>query len=289
MIYFLLKKNVLIGINNYIKSFFIFLFLLLVNSSCNSQQNESVNEWEHIAKGVFFMQVDAPKKSIFGDSKLSIIRLNKDSVEAYLKMATATDSVSKTVKEWADIFDFQLTINAGMYDLAKHLISKGFMKSDNKLNNSQVNTSYNGICYIQNQGIDLIDLMCEPNFQFMNQQACFQGMRLLDCQGAEMDWKRKKQSCSMLVMGEDNKNQLYIIFTRSPYYHQDMVRFLKQMPFQLGLTMYLEGGPETSVYLNTPHKKLDLIGSYVSNTYPTDKNDHFWPLPNVIGFKFKSL
>ena len=78
------------------------------------------------------MQVDAPKKSIFGDSKLSIIRLNKDSVEAYLKMATATDSVSKTVKEWADIFDFQLTINAGMYDLAKHLISKGFMKSDNK-------------------------------------------------------------------------------------------------------------------------------------------------------------
>lgn len=288
MIYFHLKKNVLIGINNYIKSFYIFL-LLLVNSSCNSQQNESVNEWERVAKGIFFMQVDAPKKSILGDSKLSIIRLNKDSVEAYLKMATANDSVSNTVKEWADTFDFQLTINAGMYDLAKPLISKGFMKSDNKFNNPQVNTSYNGICYIQNQRIDLIDLMCEPNFQFMNQQACFQGMRLLDCQGTEMDWKRKKQSCSMLVMGEDNKNQLYIIFTRSPYYHQDMVRFLKQMPFQLGLTMYLEGGPETSVYLNTPHKKLDLIGSYVSNTYPTDKNDHFWPLPNVIGFKFKSL
>lgn len=267
---------------------FLFVVILLLTFSCSSQEKkDSLPVWERIANGVDLMVMEAPIKSILGDSKLTIIRLHKDCIQAYLKMATANDSVSKTVKEWADTFDFQLTINAGMYDLARPLVSKGFMQSDSSINNNSVNPSYNGVCFIQNQRIDLIDLMCETNFQITKQQACFQGMRLLDCQGAEMDWKRKKQSCSMLVIGEDKQNNLYIIFTRSPYYHQDMVGFLKKMPFQLGLTMYLEGGPETSVYLNTPTKKLELVGSYVSNTYPTDKNDHFWPLPNVLGFKFK--
>jgi hypothetical protein len=59
------------------------------------------------------------------------------------------------------------------------------------------------------------------------------------------------------------------------------------LPFDLRLTLYLEGGPETSLYLNTPNKKLELVGSYVSETYETDSNKVFWPLPNVIGFKFK--
>jgi len=288
MIYSLSKKNVLTERMNKLMNRFFLVVILFLTFSCTSQEKkETIQTWGKVADGVSIMEMNAPIKSILGDSKLTIIRLNKDSVQAFLKMASAEDSVPKTVKEWADTFDFQLTVNAGMYDLAKPLTSKGFMKTESKFNNSKINTSYNGICFIQDQRIDLTDLMCETNFSFTKQQACFQGMRLLDCKGTEMDWKRKKQSCSMLVMGEDNKNHLYIIFTRSPYYHQDMVGFLKQMPFNLGLTMYLEGGPETSVYLNTPSKKIELVGSYVSNTYPTDKNDHFWPLPNVIGFKFK--
>jgi hypothetical protein len=287
MIYSHSEKNVLTGIKNKEMSRFLYVILLFLTFGCTSQEpNDTVPTWEKVAQGVYLMEMNAPIKSILGDSKLTIIRLQKDSIQAYLKMATAFDSVSKTVKEWADTFDFQLSINAGMYDLARPLVSKGFMKSDTFINNNGINPSYNGVCFIQNQRIDLSDLMCETNFQLTKQQACFQGMRLLDCQGAEMDWKRKKQSCSMLVMGEDNQNHLYIIFTRSPYYHQDMVDFLKKMPFKLGLTMYLEGGPETSVYLDAPTKKLELVGSYVSNTYPTDKNDHFWPLPNVLGFKF---
>ena len=268
-------------------SWFFLFATLFFTISCKSQQKDSISSWENVAKGVCLLQTNAPKKSLIGDSKLTIIRINKDSVEAYLKMATSIDSVSKTAEEWSDTFDFQLTVNAGMYDLANPLISKGFMKSDNSFNNKIINKSYNGICCINKNRVDLVDLMCQNNFDLTKQESCFQGMRMLDCHSEEMDWNRKKQACSMLIMGEDNFNNLYFIFSRSPYYHQDMIRFIKQMPFKLGLTIYLEGGPETSVYLNTPKKKMSLIGSYVSNTYPTDKNDHFWPLPNVLAFKFK--
>jgi hypothetical protein len=268
--------------------FCTFCCLILFSVGCQSQPAEdTIPTWKNAAKGVDVMVVNAPIKSILGDSKLTIIRLKKDSVQAYLKMAVALDSISKTVDSWADTFGFQLVVNAGMYDLSNTLQCRGFMKCDTVMNNSVIKPSYNGVFTIENQKVNICDFNCDPLLNFAKYHSVFQSMRMLDCDGKEMDWKRKKQSCSMLVVGQDNKGYLYFIFTRSPYYHQDMVSFLKQMPFQLGETIYLEGGPETSVYLNTPKMKLSLMGSYVSNTYPTDKNDHFWPLPNVIGFKFQ--
>jgi hypothetical protein len=268
--------------------FFTFCFYFLFALGCQSQSSkDSISTWINVYDGVDVMVMNAPIKSILGDSKLTIIRLKKDSVFAYLKMASAIDSVSKTVQSWADTFGFQLVVNAGMYDLSKTLQSRGFMQADSSVNNKIINASYNGVFSIINKRPELKDLACNPSLKLQDEQSVFQSMRMLDCDGKEMDWKRKKQACSMLVVGQDNEQNIYFIFTRSPYYHQDMVTFLKQMPFQLGETIYLEGGPETSVYLNTPKMKLMLIGSYVSNTYPTDKNDHFWPLPNVIGFKFK--
>jgi hypothetical protein len=42
-------------------------------------------------------------------------------------------------------------------------------------------------------------------------------------------------------------------------------------------------------FIQVGDRKIEKIGSYVSETYPNDLNDHFWTLPNVIGFKVKSI
>jgi len=47
--------------------------------------------------------------------------------------------------------------------------------------------------------------------------------------------------------------------------------------------VYLEGGPEASLYINSGDTIIPKIGSYVSKTYARDDNDHFWKVPNVIG------
>ena len=49
--------------------------------------------------------------------------------------------------------------------------------------------------------------------------------------------------------------------------------------------IYLEGGPETSLYIDINDIRIEKIGSYVSQTYPTDDNNNFWELPNIIGIK----
>jgi hypothetical protein len=47
--------------------------------------------------------------------------------------------------------------------------------------------------------------------------------------------------------------------------------------------MYLEGGPEASLYLEANGKKIERIGSYETGFWESDTNEQFWPLPNVIG------
>ena len=100
-------------------------------------------------------------------------------------------------------------------------------------------------------------------------------------------WKKKIQSCSMLVAAEDEKGWFYLIFTRSPYTHNQMISFLKQMPGGLHDAIYLEGGPETSLLIDVNGPCITKVGSWVSDTWESDANKHFWPLPNIIGVSKK--
>ncbi len=47
--------------------------------------------------------------------------------------------------------------------------------------------------------------------------------------------------------------------------------------------MYLEGGPEASLHVQTPGKTVRRIGSYETGFNENDDNDRYWGLPNVIG------
>jgi hypothetical protein len=64
-----------------------------------------------------------------------------------------------------------------------------------------------------------------------------------------------------------------------------MIDFVVSLIPDMRTTVYLEGGPEASLYVQTSDTIITKIGSYVSSTYENDKNDHFWKIPNVISIK----
>ncbi len=43
---------------------------------------------------------------------------------------------------------------------------------------------------------------------------------MIDCNGGPMFWKKKIQSCSMLIAAEGEDGKFYLIFCRSPYTHK---------------------------------------------------------------------
>jgi hypothetical protein len=252
-----------------------------------------VVKWQELAKGVSFCETDAPLRSIKGDSKLTILKINPAYVDMHLATTTAMDSVSRPVNFWADTLNFDIVFNAGMYDLARPLISRGLLKNGDHSNQRVLKEGWNTVLALnpvdsKNQiAAKIYDLQCNSFDQFSKKyNGLIQGIRMLDCEGNPMSWK-KNQYCSMLVCAQDKEDNLYLIFTRSPYSHNQMIRFMKQFPTPLHSAIYMEGGPETSLYVHIGDFCMQKVGSYVSGTYPKDSNSVFWGLPNVVGIKVK--
>ena len=252
-----------------------------------------VVKWRQIGKGVQFCETDAPVRSIIGDSKLTILKIDPKKVEFDLFTASAMDSTSKPVNVWADTMGLDIVFNAGMYDLAKPLISRGLLK--NGLHHNQfafkegwnVMFAINPVDTLNAADAVVYDMQCITYDSIKEKYASFaQGIRMLDCSGNPMNWK-KNQACSMLVCAHDDQDNLIIIFNRSPFSPNQMIAFMKQFPTPLHNAIYMEGGPETSLYVNVGDFCLQKVGSYVAGTYAKDTNETFWPLPNVIGIRVK--
>lgn len=268
----------------------ILLFSLFFCFNIHCQSSKDIS-WNSFQEGIDTAEYIAIEKSILGDSKLFLVRIDPQKVVFELKCATSEKIEPLTVEGWAEVYGYSLVFNAGMYDLIHQKQSRGHMKDRKSVNNPTIHPKYNGwfsidtltskakIHDLEAEGLQTIEAFSEG----------FQAMRMLNNQGNPMDWSKKKQACSMLTMSIDSKGLIYLIFCRSPYLHATMISFIKSLPIDLKTTLYLEGGPETSVFLKNEKATIRKIGSYVSDTYPTDANSKFWKLPNVVGIKLRTI
>ncbi len=78
-----------------------------------------------------------------------------------------------------------------------------------------------------------------------------------------------------------------MIHSRSPWAMHDFVEMVSELNLNLLGLIYLEGGPEASLYVNGFTEKHSLIGSYETGFFESDDNDRFWPIPNVIGVRVR--
>ena len=168
------------------------------------------------------------------------------------------------------------------------------MKNYGHLNNPNKSSYYNAMLAMHPKDctkpvFEIIDITKQDWETVKHQYNSFcQGMRMIGADGEGMAFaKRPDQSCSMALLATDAQDNLYIFFTRSPYTHRAMVALLQSLSINIRTTVYLEGGPETSLYVNTGDTVISKFGSYISNSCANDNNDHFWEIPNVIALRKK--
>jgi hypothetical protein len=279
------------------KSLFFLLITISLLSSCGggkaSAQDTVVDytNWTSLTKGMEYREMTAPIKSSIGDSKISILRMDRGLFDFDIFSATKFDSIPRDLHNWADTFDLNVVFNAGMYNLSKPLKSRAYLKTGGHINNGTVIENFNLMLAMsptvkKRDNVEILDLTCE-NFNEMNHEfnSYAQGLRMIDCNGGPMYWKKKIQSCSMLIAAEGEDGKFYLIFCRSPYTHNQMIQFMVDMPYGLRNAIYLEGGPETSLLIDVNGHCIEKVGSWVSTTWERDDNNHFWRLPNVVGVK----
>jgi hypothetical protein len=251
-------------------------------------------EWKQLDKGLDYIEINGPHVSKFSDSKVCVLKINPEYFEFSLVVATQYDSSLKTIKDWCDTMNLTGAINAGMYSLKDHISGVGFMQSFDHINNPVIKESFNALAVFnpKNESVpsfQIVDMVNQDwNSLKRNYNSCFQSIRMIDNIHQGIYWKKKPLlSCSMSVLATDKSGNVLFLFARSPYNANEFIKFMLSPALNIQTAMYLEGGPEASLYVKTDTCEILKFGSYVSYSNPNDDNQELRKMPNILGFKKK--
>lgn len=252
--------------------------------------NAQVISWKKVDEGLFVTEFVPIKKSNIGDSKITIVKIAPKYYTFKLINAKEKDSQSGTAKDWCEKEKLIAAINAGMF-LQDGLTNVGYMKNYSFINSSKLN-KYNTILAFSRRvsdvpEIQIIDLKSQDWNLLKTKYNCYsQGIRMID-KNQKNCWSQQNRKWSMVVIGIDKNGNALFIFTRSPYSVHDFINIILNLPISIYNAMYLEGGPEASLYLSHNGCEIEKFGSYETGFYESDDNNEAWPIPNVIGITKK--
>lgn len=272
-------------------------YAVIIDNPLYGQQHKQIEKaiiWEELEPGLSYSENKGPYISKFSDSKVCILKVDPTFFNFELVLSTESDSILRTIKEWCEIKNLTAAFNAGMYSLKDHISGSGFTQNFNHINNKKVNESFNALAVFNPKdkslpAFQIVDIINQDWKSILNNyNSCFQSIRMIDNNGKAIYWKHKPVlRCSMCILATDKSGNVLFIFTRSPYSVNEMINFLLNSELMIRTAMYIEGGPEASLYIKTNDKEIIKFGSYVSNACPNDNNTELRKMPNIIGLRKK--
>ncbi len=101
--------------------------------------------------------------------------------------------------------------------------------------------------------------------------------------GKRKGWHQKKQLYSTAGVGVDKDKNVLFIHGSSPYSTHDFINILLSLPIDIDSAMYLEGGPDATLYISPKYihtKSEGRYGTLLEGNYGALSS---LTLPNVIG------
>jgi hypothetical protein len=261
--------------------------MLTINLEARAEDSAESSLWRNLEKGLDLGIFPAPKKSEFGDSLIRVLRANPGSFDLRLLNASSKDQGKRwSVKSWVNRNGLIAAINASMYQ--KNLMSSvSYMKSRQHTNNTWVSKDKTVLAFdpVEKKSLPvrIIDRDCE-DFNVLRKlyETLVQSIRMISCHGKNM-WEQQKKMWSIAAIGLDHQDRIMFIHVRSPYTPHDLINMLLELPIGLKQAMYVEGGADAQLYINTGKEKHEFIGSYSTGSREHDENSYSRPIPNILG------
>jgi hypothetical protein len=244
-------------------------------------------DWQRLDDGLDLGRFKANEYSAFGDSLITILRIDPQVWDLKLMSLAATqESGVLTARDWCARYGLAAAINAGMFheDYRTH---SGFMRCGPDVNNPRCN-SYKSVAAFspKRDGLPpfhIFDFDSADVVPIYADYSCLiQNLRLIDRAGQNR-WSPQPRQWSEAALGEDAQGRILFIFCRSPYSMYDLNNVLLSLPIDLVCAQHLEGGMEAQLYFKTAAMELELTGSYENDFSDSDDNSRAWPIPNVLG------
>lgn len=254
------------------------LILLLAESASAA----TAIQWQEADKGLHAAEFQSTFNG--ADYAVTLVKIDPAYYSFKLLCATEHGKESLSVKQWALQDHLVAAVNASMYQ-ADGLTSIDFMKNFSHVNNPRVSRDNTILAFnptAQNlPQVQLIDRECQDFSDLRTKYRSFvQGIRMISCKGQNV-WSKQDAKWSSLAMGMDAKGNILFLFCRTPGSVHDFTQILLSLPLSLKSAMYLEGGPQASLYLSTP--KISLERYCTLGGLECDALKFALPVPNVIG------
>jgi uncharacterized protein YigE (DUF2233 family) len=269
----------------------IFLVMPLVAILSSSIGVARGGPWEKIDEGLLWGEFDPSPSSLATASKIVVVKIDPQYYAFRLLCASEHDRIRLTAREWCERKRILGAINAGMYQ-EDGFTNVGYMRNFAHVNNPRLNSTYKAVVAFNRTDIavpeiQIIDLQWQ-DFEALKPkyQTFVQNIRMINSR-QENVWAKQDKAWSLAVLGMDKSGNALFIFSEGPYSGHEFSHILLSLPISIYNAMYLEGGPQASLYLSANGFQLERVGirhkSLDGNRVKTGAR----PIPNVIGITRK--
>jgi hypothetical protein len=245
--------------------------------------------WKMLDEGLYLAEFNSTLKSRITDFPITILKINPEFYSFKLLCATEHGRKMRTVKQWCNEFDLLAVINASMYQDTDPLKSTGFMKNYNHMNNPYVNPAFGAFMAFNPINSSLpepvfVDRRLQKDWkvQIEKYYTVVQNYRMIS-KGKRKGWPQQDKLYSTAAMGMDIDNNVLFIHSPSPYSTHDLIHILLSLPVDIDSAMYLEGGPEATLYIRPKEIQTKSKGRYGAISGKNYGDLSSLTLPNVIG------
>jgi hypothetical protein len=236
--------------------------------------------WRTVAPGVEVGRL--PAKA--GGAVVTVVRVDPRQ-NAFRLLSARLEGLAEppTAPQWAERAGVLGVINAGMFQ-EDGLTPVAYARSGDRVLNGRWNRD-NAVFVAEPAAARILDRTCDdvPR-ESASYTVVVQNIRMLDCEGRNV-WARQARRWSTACVGADAEGRILFMHVRAPFSTHDLIEVLRALPLRLTRLMYVEGGPEASLYLKVGGETVVAeMGSFETGFFESDDNRRFWPLPNVLGF-----
>lgn len=243
--------------------------------------------WQELQPGLELGRFVPAQESTLDDSAVKILRIDPRHFEFRLLNASAQTNIErKSIKDWVIGHGLVAGINASMYQ-KDNLTSVSFMKTLDHTNSTWVSKDRTFLAFNPKDktlpAAKIFDRDCE-DFDKVREQyrSVIQSIRMVSCDGKNV-WAPQNKKWSTAAIGMDAKGRILFIHARSPLATHDFINILLTLPIDLKRAMYVEGGKDAQLYINTGRDEFEFLGNYSTAVDSTNGNAIAWPVPNVVG------
>ena len=258
--------------------------LAFVSVLCSSPA--STHAWRHLKEGLWLGEFNAPDESRDQDASVVILKIDPQVYDLRLLSASEHSAGSMTPKEWADKFALVAVINASMYQ-ANHLTSTGYMKNFTHFNNPKINSKFGAFLAFNPLDdsvakVQIIDRQYQGWHRLIHKyNTIIQNYRMISIKQENL-WPKTDRRFGIASVGIDKDGNILFIHSNKPYSVNTFNQILLKLPIYLYNAMFVEGGSEAFIYVNT--KKLPGERLVTTNDWSRyDRNHDLLPMPNVLG------